>query len=129
MANMSREEIFAALFQNLIVQQTNMAFIFLGRIPHPQTNEITRDLDAAKFFIDQLEMLEFKTRNNLEKEEATLLKQSLTTLRMAFVEAVESPAPAKEKNVSPAAEQKSTEPTATPEAKADDDRKKFSKKY
>ena len=44
MANASREEITAALFANLVIQQTNMAFMFLGRMPHPETGEIVRDL-------------------------------------------------------------------------------------
>ena len=36
-------------------------------------------------FIDQLEMLAYKTRNNLSREEEQLLKQSLTELRLVFV--------------------------------------------
>src|SRR3954465_9371195 len=91
MANLSREEVTSALFANLIVQQTNMAFMFLGRVPHPETGEILRELESAKFFIEQIEMLEVKTKGNLSKQEEALLKQSLTALRMAFVEAVEHP--------------------------------------
>src|ERR1043165_8666953 len=85
-----KEEI-AALFMNLVAQQTNMAFMFMGRVPHPETGEVIRDLETAQFFIAQLEMLAVKTRGNLEKEEERLLKQSLTGLRMAFVEAVGEP--------------------------------------
>jgi hypothetical protein len=41
-------------------------------------------------FIDQLEMIAFKTQGNLDKDEDNLLQQSLMNLRLAFVEAVEN---------------------------------------
>ncbi len=142
MANASREEIIAALFANLVIQQTNMAFMFLGRVPHPETGEIIQDLESAKFFIDQLEMIEVKTQGNLDQREQGLLKQSLTGLRMAFVEAAEgkASAPSPESGSRPAAisepeaAAKPAEPVpvaaAEPKAAAEDEsRKKFSKKY
>lgn len=119
----SREEILSALFAQMVLQQTNMAMMLLGRIANPQTGESMHDPEAASVFIDQLDMLETKTRGNLSKAEEALLKQSLTTLRMAFVEAVNRPAkdqPAE----SPAPE------TPAAAASADTDTpKKFSKKY
>jgi hypothetical protein len=135
----SREEVLAALFANMVVQQTNMALLFLGKVPHPETGERIQDVNAARMFIDQLEMLEAKTKGNLDKREEGLLKQSLMTLRMAFVEAVErgpaaSPqqesAPATGK-VAPAAgaeEQKPSTPAGAPGEDAES-RKKFTKKY
>ena len=138
MANASREEIVSALFANLVVQQTNMAFMFLGRVPHPETGELMQDFESAKFFIDQLEMIEVKTKGNLDKREEGLLKQSLTGLRMAFVEAIDGKkggAPVQEQAPTQAVSE-STEPTqpapeaAAPEPAAEDEsRKKFSKKY
>lgn len=140
MANASREEIISAMFANLIIQQTNMAFMFLGRVPHPETGEIIQDLESAKFFIDQLEMLEVKTKGNLDKREEGLLKQSLTGLRMAFVEAVDGKGEAtsaKTPATSPISEtqkpaEASPQTTLAPESKPvveDESRKKFSKKY
>src|SRR6185503_17095533 len=92
LANATREEIISALFANMIVQQANLAMMLLGKVPHPETGQHFRELDGAKLVIDQLEMLEVKTKGNLEKQEEALLKQSLTMLRMAFVEAVNAPA-------------------------------------
>lgn len=140
LANASREEIIAALFANLVVQQTNMAFMFMGRVPHPETGEVVQDFESAKFFIDQLEMIEVKTKGNLDKREEGLLKQSLTGLRMAFVEAIDGKGPAapEQKPIAtstgePAQPDEASVPDApTPEAKApaeDESRKKFSKKY
>src|SRR5437016_310149 len=135
MANLSRDEVMSALFANLVVQQTNMAFMFMGRVPHPETGEVMQDLESAKFFIDQLEMIEAKTKGNLDKREENLLKQSLTALRMAFVEAVEKPAQVTSTEKKEVAPPKSETPkiessTQTSETKLDDESKeKFSKKY
>ena len=90
---------------------------------------------AARMFIDQLEMIEVKTKGNLDKNEDQLLKQSLTTLRMAFVEAVNSPAPdaAKAPSDQPAKAAADTAQGATAGQAApppqEESHKKFSKKY
>ena len=89
---LSREETQSARFAQLVVQQSNLALMLLGRLPHPESGRSLRDLDAAKLFIDQLEMLKAKTTGNLNQQEATLLKQSLMSLHLAFVEAANSPA-------------------------------------
>jgi hypothetical protein len=141
MANASREEVLAALFANLVIQQTNMAFMFLGRVPHPETGEVIQDFESAKFFIDQLEMIEAKTKGNLDKREEGLLKQSLTGLRMAFVEAidgkkgavpVEQPAATSSISEAPKTPEPAQQTAPTSESKPaaeDESRKKFSKKY
>jgi hypothetical protein len=89
----SREDLQSALFAQMVMQQANLAMMLLGKVPHPESGHAVRDLDTAKLFIDQLEMLEVKTRGNLTKPEEAFLKQSLMSLRLAFVEAVESPEP------------------------------------
>src|SRR3954466_13935754 len=99
LGGISREEMMSALFAQLVMQQSNMAMLLLGKVPHPQTDEKVRDIEAARLFIDQLEMLEAKTKGILNKQEEQLLKQSLMSLRMAFVEAVEPPDPT-EKQIS-----------------------------
>src|SRR6267378_406305 len=88
-AQSSQTEMHTALFLDMIAQYTNMALMFLGHSPHPQTGKPVRDLEAARLFIDQLEVLEAKTRGNLTRQEESLLKQSIMGTRMAFVQAVE----------------------------------------
>lgn len=136
LGGITRAELMSALFAQLIMQQSNMAMLLLGKVPNPQTGETIRDIEAARLFIDQLEMLEEKTKGNLNKDEENLLKQSLMSLRMAFVEAVESPAPgspaatpnAPAETAAPAAEKKVDAGPA--ESKAEDEsKKKFTKKY
>ena len=81
----------SAVFAQMVMQQTNMTLMLLGKIPNPSTNETMRDVSAAQYFIEQMEMLEVKTKGNLTPEEAATLKHSLLSLRMAFVEAVDAP--------------------------------------
>jgi hypothetical protein len=131
--NPSPEEVQSALFAYLVMQQSNMAMMLMGKTPNPQTGQAMLDLEAAKMFIDQLEMLEAKTKGNLNGEESNLLKRTLMTLRMSFVEAANAP----EKNLTAKnAENAEKEPDAKIEpapsgAAAEDEehRKKFTKKY
>lgn len=131
---LSSEDRASALFAQLVLQQTNMAMMLLGKMAHPETGKVYKDIEAARLFIDQLEMLETKTRGNLTKDESGLLKHSLMSLRLAFVEAVDSPEPKQEKTSDPG---KAASQTAAQEAPAgasgsqadDEHRKKFSKKY
>src|SRR5207247_3167083 len=120
----------------LVLQQSNMAAMLMGKAAHPETGEITRDIEAAKLFIDQLEMLEAKTKGNLSKEEDGLLKQTLMALRMAFVEAVESgpesPPKAEARQPEPAAPSQpatSAGAAASSAPSEEEPRKQFRKKY
>jgi hypothetical protein len=144
-AEPSREEFLSALFANMIIQQTNMAMMLLGKVAHPETGQFMQDLESAKMFIDQLEMIEARTKGNLSKQEDALLKQALSALHMAFVETVDAPPaeahtelhsatppPAAESvtgTSEPPAKPADAAPPANAPAAADESRKKFSKKY
>jgi hypothetical protein len=131
-----QDQMNSALFASMVMQTTNMALIFLGHAPNPQTGQTAQDLEHAKYFIDQLEMLAAKTKGNLDKQEDALLKQSLTHLRLSFVEAVEhppTPAPPASMDATPPTDEQETPVTepVLPGEKTDesDSRKKFTKKY
>jgi len=134
---LTEEQMKSALFGSLVMQQFNMALMFLGQEPHPETGQPVQDLDAARMFIDQLEMLESKTKGNLTQDEKQLLKNTLTSLHMAFVDAVgqkmSSPSSAAEPSPSPEPKQAGeAAPTLESSSVADDDaesKKKFTKKY
>ncbi len=132
------DKVRSALFAHMVMQQSSMATMLLGKQAHPETGKVVRDLEGAKLFINLLEMLEFKTKGNLSQDEAALLKQSLMSLRMAFVEAVDSAPPqtdSKPEHGSPSAgtapapepTQADTAPGVAPTE--DEHRKKFTKKY
>jgi hypothetical protein len=136
-ATAHKDEMMSALFAHMVMQQSNLAMMLMGKVAHPQTGETTQDLEAAKLFIDQLEMLESKTSGNLTDEETRLLKQTLMKLRMTFVELVEAspPPPAPSQTTAPAASStaggaEGKSPLAGAGAEEEDEhRKKFSKKY
>ncbi len=143
-----RDRLMSAMFASMVIQNANMALIFLGQAPNPQTGETVQELDNAKYFIDQLEMIEARTKGNLNKQEESILKQSLTSLRLAYVDAVEHPkppsvsgqkaAPAESSPASPATDEQEmpiVEPTLPGETGApqpaaeEESKKKFTKKY
>lgn len=119
------------LFMQMVFQLSSLATLLLGKAPHPETGETQRDLEAAQVVIDQLEMLETKTRGNLNREEEQLLKQTLMGLRMAYVEAVKAPATIPEKKPAPAEPEKpaATEPPAGEAGQEQESKKRFTKKY
>ena len=126
-------DMMSALFAQMVLQQSNLAMMLMGKTPHPESGQTLRDMDGAKLFIDQLEMLEVKTKGNLSKEESALLKQSLMGLRMAFVDCINSaPETAEPREKSPGAAATEPAPAATtgnPTAGEEESRKKFTKKY
>src|SRR6478752_5980093 len=80
----------AQRFVEFVMMHAQNAALFLGQIPNPQTGEGEVNLDLARLFIDQLSMIQEKTRGNLSTEEATVLRNTLTNLQMAFVEVSQS---------------------------------------
>jgi hypothetical protein len=119
-------------FIEFIVMQAQNAALFLGQIPNPQTGRGEVNLDLARMFIDQLGMIQEKTRGNLTGEEEKVLRSTISNLQMAFVEVsqqmgtgsgVEAP-PQPTEQSEPATESKSEPSEAESES-----RKKFTKTY
>jgi hypothetical protein len=128
-------------FIEFVVMHAQNAALFLGQIPNPKTGEPEVNLDFAKMFIDQLAMIQEKTRGNLTREEAKVLSNALSNLQMAYVEISGESGRARPPGVPPTAsqpEQPAEQPSAAqsestaattsadPEAES---RKKFTKSY
>ena len=137
----------AQRFVQFVMMQAQNIFYVLGRIPSQDGRPIPPNLEAAKILIDQLEMVQEKTRGNLSAQEASILTDALKNVQLAFVEATggtpasmmpksslpdfpldgedeAAPAPAPEKAKSaPAA---ATPATPAPET---ENKKKFTKSY
>ena len=79
-----REEIMSALFESFVTQQGSLGLSLLGELPGVDGATRSPDLENAKLVIDQLEMLEHKSRGNLSPKEATFLRKTVTVLREAF---------------------------------------------
>src|SRR5258708_38691845 len=73
-------------FIEFVMMHAQNAALFLGQIPNPKTGEPEINLDLARMFIDQLEMIQEKTRGNLTNEETMVLRNAVSNLQMAFVE-------------------------------------------
>jgi len=73
-------------FIEFVMMHAQNAALFLGQIPNPKTGEGEVNLELAKMFIDQLAMIQEKTRGNLTSEESTVLRNALSNLQMAYVE-------------------------------------------
>jgi hypothetical protein len=125
----SREEVQSALFAQLVMQQSSMAMMLMGKTPHPETGQTFYDLESARMFIEQLEMLQSKTRGNLNKAEEAMFNQTLMAVRMAFVEATDHP-PSNQKPPDTLAGAKSEPKLPASEAEhGEDSKKRFSKKF
>lgn len=127
-------------FIEFVMMHAQNAALFLGQIPNPQTGEGEVNLELARMFIDQLAMIQEKTRGNLTNEEATVLRNTLANLQMAFVEVSQSGVgrsssePERAPVVEPPKPQ--AEPThaaesapASTDASESESRKKFTKSY
>ncbi|MEO7166754.1 MAG: DUF1844 domain-containing protein [Chthoniobacterales bacterium] len=127
-------------FIEFVMMQAQNAALFLGQIPNPQTGQAEVNLDVARMFIDQLAMIQEKTRGNLTTDESTVLRNALASLQMAFVESSQGEkvgaAPCSAPMEALAPEPASVEPDASPEAPAaapvepePESKKKFTKSY
>ena len=127
-------------FIEFVMMQAQNAALFLGQIPNPQTGQAEVNLEVARMFIDQLGMIQEKTRGNLSSEESTVLRNALASLQMAFVEASQgggadrapAPAPAAAGAVEPEAAAEaaasSIEVPLAPPSESES-KKKFTKSY
>ena len=74
------------LFNSLVYSFSMQTMIQLGKLKNPVTNETDRDLEAARVTIDMLEMLKSKTQNNLSEDESRFLDQTISELKLNFVD-------------------------------------------
>jgi len=133
-------------FIEFVMMHAQNAALFLGQIPNPKTGQPEINLDLARMFIDQLEMIQEKTRGNLTNEETMVLRNTLSNLQMAYVEASgtgqrppgEADAPARAGSPQsvpshPAEQPTSAVPEQTPPIAStepdSESRKKFTKSY
>lgn len=75
-----------ALFLNLVTMLSMSALQALGKLPHPLSGKTGVQLEAAQATIDMLDMLEAKTRGHRDAEEERALQDTLSLLKMNFVE-------------------------------------------
>jgi hypothetical protein len=118
-------------FIEFVMMQAQNAAFMLGQIPHPQTGKAEVNLDMAQMLIDQLVMIQEKTKGNLNSDESRILAGAISNLQLAFVEAVREEPSNKtviQPEASPQVEEKPRE-EAAPEQTDPDGKRKFVKSY
>lgn len=78
-------ELPAVTFSTFVISLGSSALVGLGEVPDPATGIMQCDMLLARHNIDLLEMIEIKTRGNLNKDEEQLLGSLLTELRLKYV--------------------------------------------
>ncbi len=86
------KEKYSQLFYTLVSHYQLQAMIMLGKLTNPATNKVEKNLEIAEFFIDTLEMLMEKTKGNLDEAEQRYLNETLTNLRLNYIEERDKPA-------------------------------------
>ena len=99
---MDEESVFqeSELFKSLILNFQMSAMMGMGKIINPVTQKAERKMNEAKFSIDMLNMLAEKTKGNLNDADDRLLKQTLTDLRLNYINEKSKPEPEVENNSS-----------------------------
>jgi hypothetical protein len=136
----------AQRFVQFVMMQAQNIYYLLGKIPSQDGRPVPPNLEGAKIFIDQLEMVQEKTRGNLSTQETSIIEDALKNVRLAFVEAsggtpasmmpkphlpdfpMEEDEPDEAEPAAPVAEKAKPEiaPAAVPES---ENKKKFTKSY
>jgi hypothetical protein len=120
------EEMHKAYFVQLVLMLSGSALQQMGKLVDPQSKKAQVNLEDAQATIDLLDMLEAKTKGNLDKEEERMIRDTLMSLKMNFVETKEAgggePAPSDQPQQPPFVEEKKS-------GFGDDKEPKFHKKY
>jgi Domain of unknown function (DUF1844) len=124
-------------FIEFTMMHAQNAALFLGQIPNPKTGQGEVNLELAKMFIDQLSMIQEKTRGNLTNEESTVLRNTLSNLQMIYVEVSQkvptggTQSKASTAESTPEAPKPAAEPSTPIESapESGESKKKFTKSY
>ena len=76
----------AQRFAQFVMIQAQNILMMLGKIPTPDGEMYPPNFESAKMLIEQLEMMEVKTKGNLSPQEAALLEKAISQIKLAFIE-------------------------------------------
>lgn len=78
-------------FMTIVQMYQIEGMVAIGKMLNPGTNTITKNIDHARFVIDLLDILFQKTNGNLDADEKRFLENTLSTLRLNFLEEFGNP--------------------------------------
>ena len=74
------------LFIHLVNTFVQSAWISLGKVKSPVSEELERNLEQATYYIDLLDMLQTKMKGNLSEWEEQYIIHSLSELKLNFID-------------------------------------------
>ena len=74
------------LFMYLVGTFQSSAWIALGKIENPMTEKIKVNIDQASFYIDLLDMMQEKMRDNLTDYEEQMLINTVSELKLNLID-------------------------------------------
>ena len=125
---MNPGEMNLSLFAQLVVTLATSCLQHLGKLVNPMTRKAETNLEAAQATIDLLDMLQTKTKGNLDKDEDKMLRDTVTALKMNFVETSQA-APQQPPEAPPPAPDAKAQPDVTAGPAGSDAQPKYHKKY
>jgi len=75
-------------FLSLVMSLATAAWSQLGKVPHPMSQKIEKDMDQARISIEFLRMLQEKTEGNLSVKEQELIDNTVADLELNFADEV-----------------------------------------
>jgi hypothetical protein len=85
---MEQTNINELLFMQLVLQNQQIAMMSMGKLKHPVSDKIERNLELAKMSIDTLDMIKVKTKSNLSANEEKFLDEVIRELKLNYVDEV-----------------------------------------
>ena len=73
-------------FMYLVSTFQSSAWIAMGKMKNPMTDKVEQNLDQASFYIDLLNMMQAKTKGNLSEYEEQMLINTVSELKLNFIE-------------------------------------------
>ena len=74
------------LFMYLVGTFQSSAWIALGKIENPMTEKIKVNIDQASFYIDLLDLMQEKMRDNLTDYEEQMLINTVSELKLNLID-------------------------------------------
>ena len=74
------------LFIHLVNTFVQSAWISLGKVKNPVSDELERNIDQASYYIDLLDMLQTKMKGNLTEREEQYILHSLSELKLNYID-------------------------------------------
>ena len=74
------------LFIHIVNTFVQSAWISLGKVKNPVSDELERNVEQASYYIDLLDMLQAKMKGNLSEWEEQYILHSLSELKLNYID-------------------------------------------